>query len=131
MKFTCFLWSAFNALLKTLEEPPGHVIFILATTEPHKIPPTIISRCQRFEFRKISVNDIVERLSTVVTNEGTQVEGEALQIVARAAEGGMRDALVLLIRLYLIVMRLLRQKMYWRNRICFSAILRQFSRVHT
>lgn len=68
---------------KTLEEPPGHVIFILATTEPHKIPPTIISRCQRFEFRKISVNDIVERLSTVVTNEGTQVEGEALQIVAR------------------------------------------------
>lgn len=88
--------GAFNALLKTLEEPPGHVIFILATTEPHKIPPTIISRCQRFEFRKISVNDIVERLSTVVTNEGTQVEDEALQIVARAAEGGMRDALSLI-----------------------------------
>lgn len=88
--------GAFNALLKTLEEPPGHVIFILATTEPHKIPPTIISRCQRFEFRKISVNDIVERLSTVVNNEGTQVEDEALQIVARAAEGGMRDALSLI-----------------------------------
>ena len=68
----------------------------MATTEPHKIPPTIISRCQRFEFRKISVNDIVERLSTVVTNEGTQVEDEALQIVARAAEGGMRDALSLI-----------------------------------
>ena len=61
-----------------------------------KIPPTIISRCQRFEFRKISVNDIVERLSTVVTNEGTQVEDEALQIVARVAEGGMRDALSLI-----------------------------------
>ena len=88
--------GAFNALLKTLEEPPGHVIFILATTEPHKMPATIISRCQRFEFRKISVNDIVERLSTVVTNEGTQVEDEALQIVARAAEGGMRDALSLI-----------------------------------
>ena len=68
----------------------------MATTEPHKIPPTIISRCQRFEFRKISVNDIVERLSTVVTNEGTQVEDEALQIVARVAEGGMRDALSLI-----------------------------------
>ena len=68
----------------------------MATTEPHKIPPTIISRCQRFEFRKISVNDIVERLSTVVNNEGTQVEDEALQIVARAAEGGMRDALSLI-----------------------------------
>ena len=88
--------GAFNALLKTLEEPPGHVMFILATTEPHKIPATIISRCQRFDFRKISVNDIVERLSTVVTNEGTQVEDEALQIIARAAEGGMRDALSLI-----------------------------------
>ena len=88
--------GAFNALLKTLEEPPQHVIFILATTEPHKIPPTIISRCQRFEFRKISVQDIVERLTTVVNNEGTKVDEEALQIVARAAEGGMRDALSLI-----------------------------------
>ncbi|MFD3450476.1 DNA polymerase III subunit gamma/tau [Microbacteriaceae bacterium 4G12] len=88
--------GAFNALLKTLEEPPKHVIFILATTEPHKIPPTIISRCQRFEFRKISVRDIVERLKTVIYNEGTEVGEEALQIVARAAEGGMRDALSLL-----------------------------------
>ncbi|MGG0187660.1 DNA polymerase III subunit gamma/tau [Bacillus rhizoplanae] len=88
--------GAFNALLKTLEEPPQHVIFILATTEPHKIPPTIISRCQRFEFRKISVHDIVERLTTVVNNEGTKVDEEALQIVARAAEGGMRDALSLI-----------------------------------
>lgn len=88
--------GAFNALLKTLEEPPKHVIFILATTEPHKIPPTIISRCQRFEFRKISVQDIVDRLATVVRNEGTEVEEEALHIVARAAEGGMRDALSLI-----------------------------------
>ncbi|CAM4408726.1 DNA polymerase III subunit gamma/tau [Bacillus manliponensis] len=88
--------GAFNALLKTLEEPPGHVIFILATTEPHKIPPTIISRCQRFEFRKISNHDIVERLKTVIDKEGTKVEDEALQIVARAAEGGMRDALSLI-----------------------------------
>lgn len=88
--------GAFNALLKTLEEPPKHVIFILATTEPHKIPPTIISRCQRFEFRKISVGDIVERLHTVVYNEGTEVNEEALHIVARAAEGGMRDALSIL-----------------------------------
>lgn len=88
--------GAFNALLKTLEEPPKHVIFILATTEPHKIPPTIISRCQRFEFRKISVGDIVERLHTVVNNEGIEVSEEALHIVARAAEGGMRDALSIL-----------------------------------
>jgi DNA polymerase-3 subunit gamma/tau len=88
--------GAFNALLKTLEEPPKHVIFILATTEPHKIPPTIISRCQRFEFRKIAVRDIVERLTTVIHNEGIQVHDEALHIVARAAEGGMRDALSLL-----------------------------------
>ncbi|MFX3622527.1 MAG: DNA polymerase III subunit gamma/tau [Ectobacillus sp.] len=88
--------GAFNALLKTLEEPPKHVIFILATTEPHKIPPTIISRCQRFEFRKISIHDIVERLTTVTRNERVEIQEEALQIVARAAEGGMRDALSLL-----------------------------------
>ncbi len=88
--------GAFNALLKTLEEPPKHVIFILATTEPHKIPPTIISRCQRFEFRKISVRHIVDRLKTVLSNEGVQAEEEALQVVARAAEGGMRDALSLI-----------------------------------
>jgi DNA polymerase-3 subunit gamma/tau len=88
--------GAFNALLKTLEEPPKHVIFILATTEPHKIPPTIISRCQRFEFRKISVQDIVERLTTVVHNEHITITDEALHIVARTAEGGMRDALSLL-----------------------------------
>ncbi|MBO9131504.1 DNA polymerase III subunit gamma/tau [Bacillus sp. 165] len=88
--------GAFNALLKTLEEPPKHVIFILATTESHKIPPTIISRCQRFEFRKISVQHIVSRLKTVLNNEGVQVEETALQVVARAAEGGMRDALSLI-----------------------------------
>ncbi len=88
--------GAFNALLKTLEEPPKHVIFILATTEPHKIPLTIISRCQRFEFHKIANKEIIDRLQTVVTNQGIKVEEEAQQIIARAADGGMRDALSLL-----------------------------------
>ena len=95
MKLTCF-HGCLQCAFKNVRRTARHVLFILATTEPHKIPPTIISRCQRFEFRKISVNDIVERLSTVVNNEGTQVEDEALQIVARAAEGGMRDALSLI-----------------------------------
>lgn len=88
--------SAFNALLKTLEEPPEHVIFILATTEPHKIPLTIISRCQRFDFKRISQQAIVSRLKTIVESEGVKVDEEALLTVALAAEGGMRDALSLL-----------------------------------
>jgi DNA polymerase III subunit gamma/tau len=88
--------GAFNALLKTLEEPPKHVIFILATTEPHKIPLTIISRCQRFDFKRISQRAIVERLQHIIAEEQIQVETEALQTVALAAEGGMRDALSLL-----------------------------------
>ncbi|MFC4182701.1 DNA polymerase III subunit gamma/tau [Saccharococcus thermophilus] len=88
--------GAFNALLKTLEEPPKHVIFILATTEPHKIPLTIISRCQRFDFRRIPLPSIVARLRHVVSQQGIEAADEALSAIARAADGGMRDALSLL-----------------------------------
>ncbi|MFT8322096.1 MAG: DNA polymerase III subunit gamma/tau [Bacillus sp. (in: firmicutes)] len=88
--------GAFNALLKTLEEPPKHVIFILATTEPHKIPLTIISRCQRFDFRRITAQSIVNRMSIIVQESGISCEEKALQMIARAADGGMRDALSLL-----------------------------------
>ncbi|HDA0150650.1 TPA: DNA polymerase III subunit gamma/tau [Staphylococcus aureus] len=85
--------GAFNALLKTLEEPPAHAIFILATTEPHKIPPTIISRAQRFDFKAISLNQIVERLKFVADAQQIECEDEALAFIAKASEGGMRDAL--------------------------------------
>lgn len=88
--------GAFNALLKTLEEPPKHVIFILATTEPHKIPLTIISRCQRFDFRRITAQSIVKRMRLIVEESGIECEETALQMIARAADGGMRDALSLL-----------------------------------
>ncbi|WP_028784540.1 DNA polymerase III subunit gamma/tau [Thalassobacillus devorans] len=88
--------GAFNALLKTLEEPPKHVIFILATTEPHKIPLTIISRCQRFDFKRIAQQAMVERMEKIISQEGIQVSREALEVVALTAEGGMRDALSLL-----------------------------------
>jgi DNA polymerase III subunit gamma/tau len=88
--------GAFNALLKTLEEPPQHVIFILATTEPHKIPLTIISRCQRFDFKRITPQDIVRRMKLIVEETNVQCDDKALHIIARAAEGGMRDALSLL-----------------------------------
>ncbi|HAR4709677.1 TPA: DNA polymerase III subunit gamma/tau [Staphylococcus aureus] len=85
--------GAFNALLKTLEEPPAHAIFILATTEPHKIPPTIISRAQRFDFKAISLDQIVERLKFVADAQQIEYEEEALAFIAKASEGGMRDAL--------------------------------------
>lgn len=88
--------SAFNALLKTLEEPPKHVIFILATTEPHKIPLTILSRCQRFDFRRITAQSIVNRMKLIVEETGVNCDESALKLIARAAEGGMRDALSLL-----------------------------------
>jgi DNA polymerase-3 subunit gamma/tau len=88
--------GAFNALLKTLEEPPQHVIFILATTEPHKIPLTILSRCQRFDFKRITARDISGRMRHIVQETGVECDEEALTVVARAAEGGMRDALSLL-----------------------------------
>lgn len=85
--------GAFNALLKTLEEPPAHAIFILATTEPHKIPPTIISRAQRFDFKAISHDEIVERLQFVADNQEIEYDHAALDFIAKASEGGMRDAL--------------------------------------
>jgi len=85
--------SAFNAFLKTLEEPPSHAIFILATTEKHKIIPTILSRCQIFDFNRINVDDIVTRLSWVAGNEGVKAEHEALHVIATKADGAMRDAL--------------------------------------
>lgn len=88
--------GAFNALLKTLEEPPENVIFILATTEPHKIPLTIISRTQRFDFKRITYTDILARMTYILNEEGIAFEEEALHVVARAANGGMRDALSLL-----------------------------------
>lgn len=85
--------GAFNALLKTLEEPPGHAVFILATTEPHKIPATIISRCQRFDFKAIELAEIVERLKFVAAEEALDYDDEAIEYIARTSEGGMRDAL--------------------------------------
>lgn len=88
--------SAFNALLKTLEEPPEHAVFILATTEPHKLPATIISRCQRFDFKRLSSNDILNRMKVVLEDIGTSFEEQALKVIAQSAAGGMRDALSLL-----------------------------------
>jgi len=88
--------EAFNALLKTLEEPPPHVLFILASTEPHKIPVTILSRCQRFDFARLSTRQIVERLQQIAASQGVEAVPEALQTIAHLADGGMRDALSLL-----------------------------------
>ena len=88
--------SAFNALLKTLEEPPAHVIFILATTELHKLPATIISRCQRFDFRRITVPVLTDRLEQIAAAEGIPLEHDAAIRIARIAQGGMRDAISLL-----------------------------------
>ena len=88
--------GAFNALLKTLEEPPEHVIFILATTEPHKILPTILSRCQRYDFTKLSDKDIKNRLKDVLEKEGVAYNDEAIDIIISLADGGMRDALSIL-----------------------------------
>nr|WP_289780960.1 DNA polymerase III subunit gamma/tau [Staphylococcus agnetis] len=85
--------GAFNALLKTLEEPPAHAIFILATTEPHKIPPTIISRAQRFDFKAINTDSIVERLQYVAESQSIAYDQDALAFIAKVSEGGMRDAL--------------------------------------
>ncbi len=90
--------GAFNALLKTLEEPPEHVKFILATTEPQKLPATILSRCQRFDFKKISNGDIIKRLEIVCKESNIEITKEALQIVATLSEGAMRDALSILER---------------------------------
>ncbi|UQZ34302.1 DNA polymerase III subunit gamma/tau [Paenibacillus sp. PK3_47] len=88
--------EAFNALLKTLEEPPPHVMFILATTEPHKLPATIISRCQRFDFRRVSLEEQTGRLTEICRKEGITADADALQYIARLSDGGMRDALSIL-----------------------------------
>ncbi|HJA43739.1 MAG TPA: DNA polymerase III subunit gamma/tau, partial [Candidatus Dorea stercoravium] len=88
--------GAFNALLKTLEEPPEYVIFILATTEAHKIPVTILSRCQRYDFKRISIETISERLRELIGKEDLDVEDKAVRYIARMADGSMRDALSLL-----------------------------------
>lgn len=88
--------AAFNALLKTLEEPPAHVIFILATTEVHKLLPTILSRCQRFDFRRIAPEDIAERLELVCEKEHVEIDRDAAMLIAVTADGGMRDALSIL-----------------------------------
>ncbi len=88
--------SAFNALLKTLEEPPSHVVFILATTEVHKLPATILSRCQRFDFKRITPEDISARLEYVSSQEGIELDSEAGVLIARIADGGLRDALSIL-----------------------------------
>ena len=85
--------AAFNAFLKTLEEPPRHAIFILATTEKQKIIPTILSRCQIYDFNRISVEDIINHLASVAQREGISYEPEALNVIAQKADGGMRDAL--------------------------------------
>lgn len=90
--------GAFNALLKTLEEPPSHVKFILATTEPQKLPATILSRCQRFDYKKIPNHDICERLKYICDDSGIEVSKEALNVITVLAEGAMRDALSILER---------------------------------
>ena len=88
--------EAFNALLKTLEEPPPHVKFIFATTQAHKVPPTILSRCQRFDFRRISIKDIVDSLKVIAGKEGIKVDDEVLILIAKHSDGSMRDAQVVL-----------------------------------
>ena len=88
--------GAFNALLKTLEEPPMHLIFILATTEPQKLPATILSRCQRFDFKRITINDIVKNMNAICDEIGIKVEDKALQLIGRNSDGAMRDALSIL-----------------------------------
>lgn len=88
--------GAFNALLKTLEEPPSYVIFILATTEPHKIPATILSRCQRFDFKRVTVKDISSRMRYICEKEGIEADEKALNLIARNSQGALRDALSIL-----------------------------------
>ncbi|HOM03733.1 MAG TPA: DNA polymerase III subunit gamma/tau [Acetivibrio sp.] len=88
--------GAFNALLKTLEEPPAHVIFILATTEPHKLPATILSRCQRFDFRRIPVDSIVKRIEYIAKESGVEIQREASKLIAKLSDGALRDAISIL-----------------------------------
>ncbi|MEN9225169.1 MAG: DNA polymerase III subunit gamma/tau [Thermostichus sp. HHBFW_bins_43] len=94
--------AAFNALLKTLEEPPAHVVFVLATTDPQRVLPTVISRCQRFDYRRIPLNDMVAHLGTIAAKEGIPITTDALQLVAQLSQGGLRDAESLLDQLSLL-----------------------------
>ncbi|MCU6325996.1 AAA family ATPase, partial [Enterobacter quasiroggenkampii] len=82
--------GAFNALLKTLEEPPSYVIFILATTEPHKIPATILSRCQRYDFKRVTVKDMTLRMKKICEDEGIDIDDKALNLIARNSQGALR-----------------------------------------
>jgi len=113
--------NAFNALLKTLEEPPENVIFIFATTEPHKVLPTIISRCQRYDFKRIPVNAIVKNVMSICKDERIEIEEEAAFTIAKKADGGMRDALSLLDQVI----------SYGNEKITHEEILRIFGIVHT
>ena len=88
--------AAYNALLKTIEEPPSHAVFILATTEVNKVPSTIASRCQRFDFRRVNVGTLVEHLKKVVASEGAKMDDESLLTVARLGDGSVRDSLSVL-----------------------------------
>ncbi|RDY25052.1 DNA polymerase III subunit gamma/tau, partial [Romboutsia weinsteinii] len=88
--------GAFNALLKTLEEPPSYIIFILATTEPHKIPATILSRCQRFDFKRVTAKDMTARMKKICEEEHIEVEEKALNLISRNSQGALRDALSIL-----------------------------------
>lgn len=88
--------GAFNALLKTLEEPPSHVVFILATTDPHKLPATILSRCQRFDFRRISVESIMERLDTISKESSVTLHKDAARLIAKMSDGALRDVVYIL-----------------------------------
>ena len=84
--------EAFNALLKTLEEPPPHVLFVFATTEIHKVPMTILSRCQRFDFRRITIDEIINSLRHIAEQEKVEIEDDALMIIAKKGDGSLRDA---------------------------------------
>ena len=99
--------SAFNAFLKTLEEPPAHAIFILATTEKHKILPTILSRCQIYDFNRIKVPDTIEHLKRIAVKEGVQAEEEALNVIAQKADGAMLYLLLIVMLLFLLVFRII------------------------
>ncbi len=117
--------GAFNALLKTLEEPPSYVIFILATTEVHKIPVTILSRCQRYDFKRISIETITDRLRDLMVQENQQVQEKALRYVAKAADGSMRDALSSWISaLPFIMEKNLPTTWFW---MCWEPWIRRFS----
>lgn len=98
MRFICYLHGAFNALLKTLEEPPAHVKFILATTEPQKLPATILSRCQIFDFKKIPTEDIIKKLEYICKQSNIKIEKQALNMIAVLSEGALRDGISILER---------------------------------